>query len=352
MYIYGIMLGISLLFAKLAANAKPYEKIRGSYYTFAVMSFLPFAAVTMLRWQVGTDWPIYDSYYYYINHGIQSFSEPLFNLLNKFLYLFSEDSSLLFAVVGFFTLLMFFLAIYQQSPMIPFSVLLFFLTNKYFTSLNQIRQMLAMSIFFFSLKYIFQRNILAYYTAILTAMLIHTSSAIYLPVYFLYGKEWESRGLIKAFIVYCLLLPAVSLFARLTAHFTRFAWYFDSAYNQNDFYAVGFLVSFLAMALHLFAMHRTGKHHVRLGFMTIMTMLSCMILLLTSSLPQVARISEGFAVVQILSIPEMAKAEQNRRIRRLYLCFFILLYGCKLFYDVYHNHWYGVLPYHTIFFRG
>lgn len=352
MYIYGIMLGISLLFAKLAANAKPYEKIRSSYYTFAILSFLPFAAVSMLRWQVGTDWPIYDSYYYYINHGIQSFSEPLFNLLNKFLYLFSEDSSLLFAVVGFFTLLLFFLAIYQQSPMIPFSILLFFLTNKYFTSLNQIRQMLAMSIFFFSLKFIFQRNALAYYTAILTAILIHTSSVVYLPFYFLYGKEWKSKGLTKTFIIYCFLLPAVILVARVTAHFTRFAWYFDSVYNQNDFYVIGFLTAFLVMNVHLFALHRAGQKNVKLGFMTFMTMISCMILLLTSALPQVERVSEGISVIQILSIPEIVKGESNSRIRRCYLCFVILLYGCKLFYDVYHNHWYGVLPYHTIFSRS
>ena len=111
------------------------------------------------------------------------------------LYVVTPDSALLFATVGFLTLLFFFLGIYQQSDMVVFSILLFFLTNKYFTSLNQIRQMLAMSLFVFAVKYAVERRIWAYMGLIGIAALIHTSSLIYFPVYFLAGKKYSSAGI-------------------------------------------------------------------------------------------------------------------------------------------------------------
>ena len=160
MFIYLLTLAISLLFAKLASNASRYPALKGTVRTFAILSSLPFILNSILRGQVGTDWLIYDTYYYEISNGGRKFSEPLFNLLNRILYMISSDSLLLFAVVGFVTLALFFAGIYQQSEIAVYSVLLFFLTGRYFASLNQIRQMLAISLFFFAFKYIVQRSMI------------------------------------------------------------------------------------------------------------------------------------------------------------------------------------------------
>ena len=357
MYVYLIVVAISLGFARLACNARPYPMLRGTYRLLAVCSFLPFAVNSMFRGQVGTDWPIYDSYYYYINHGIRQFSEPLFNLLNRVLYVVTPDSALVFATVGFLTLLFFFLGIYQQSDMVVFSILLFFLTNKYFTSLNQIRQMLAMSLFVFAVKYAVERRIWAYMGLIGIAALIHTSSLIYFPVYFLAGKKYSSAGILKGFLLYCISLPIVRIFVPLLVRFTRFAWYFDSLYNQNNFYLIGFAVALIIFPVHLCCLCRLEQRQgipkkgekEKAGFFTAMSMLPCMTLLLSAVLPQVLRIAEGFAVVQIFSLPFFIKREENPKWRRGIMILVAGVYASKLLYDVYRNQWYGVLPYHTVF---
>ena len=73
MYIYLITLIVSLLFAKLASNARPYPALKGTVRTYAICSFLPFALNCMLRGQVGTDWLIYDAYYAEISNGEEDF---------------------------------------------------------------------------------------------------------------------------------------------------------------------------------------------------------------------------------------------------------------------------------------
>ena len=68
-------------------------------------------------------------------------------------------------------------------------------------------------------------------------------------------------------------------------------------------------------------------------------------------LPQVLRAAEGLSVVQIFSLPDLLKKEKDGRMRLL-ICFFIVAgYSSKLFYDVYVNRWYDVVPYRTVFQR-
>ena len=361
MHIYLIMLLPALLFAKLASNVKPYPVLKSTYYTFAVLSFLPFAINSMFRGQVGTDWIIYDAYYYEISNGGRSFSEPLFNILNRMLYAVSHNSVLLFAVVGFLTLLFFFIGIFQQSEMIAYSILLFFLTGKYFSSLNQIRQMLAMSIFFFAFRYIRERRSKKYFFWIFVACLIHSSSVIYAPLYFLYGARYSTKRLAILAFGYCFCLPVLSLLAPVLVGLTSYGWYLDSRFDQNNFDIVGFAVSLLIFCFHLFLLRRrekieddrtameTGREN---GFMTMICLFSCLLYLLTNALPQVTRVAESYSVIQILSLPNMVKKEKNVRFQAIVLCTVAGIFACKLLYNVYGTQWwYGVLPYHTFFYE-
>ena len=62
MAVYIIMTIISMLFAGYAQNVKEVESLDSTYRILGVMAFLPFAVVSALRYQVGTDWPIYNDY--------------------------------------------------------------------------------------------------------------------------------------------------------------------------------------------------------------------------------------------------------------------------------------------------
>ena len=158
MAVYIIMTIISMLFAGYAQNVKEVESLDSTYRILGVVAFLPFAVVTSLRCQVGTDWPIYNDYFHSIPAGGKKFTEPLFNLLNRFLYHFTQNSYILFAVVAVLLLSFMFLTIFQQSEYLPLSILIFVVSGDFFNSQNQIRQMLATAILLYALKYVYDRR--------------------------------------------------------------------------------------------------------------------------------------------------------------------------------------------------
>ena len=352
MLIYIIMLIVSIYFAVYASQLKTYPMFATSYRIFAALSALPFILVTVLRYRVGTDWTyVYEPYLYYIKNGIEEFSEVGFTTIYRVFALFTDDAWYPIAFIGFITVLLFFGAIYQQSCMIPFSILLFVLINKYFTSLNQIRQMLAMSIFIYSLKHIYQKNWKGYFLWNLLGTSIHTSSLLYLPFYFLYGRKATVKRCVGIMVLNVILFPvAVIVLPKLLA-LTPYGWYLDSPYAQNNFYLLGFFVIFFATVLHVFCLYRNHEEDIKFHFMTYMMLASTILLLYSAVLPQILRVSEGLSVIQILSFPQMLKKEKEEKIWILLWLMIVGTYTVKLLYDVYVNKWYNAIPYRTIFSR-
>lgn len=158
MLVYVITTAVSIFFATYAGRTKDIKNLKSTYICLAIASWLPFAIIGSIRYHVGTDWPIYNSFFYSINQGGERFSEIGFNLLNRFLYLFSKDSQIIFAVTTILTTYFVFRAIYSQSVCIPMSILIFVISADYFSSLNQLRQALAMAIFLYMLYNMYGRE--------------------------------------------------------------------------------------------------------------------------------------------------------------------------------------------------
>ena len=92
MFWYLFALVLSMLFGSAAQNLKGKSNLdvdggtfyfRNTYYCMLGLSFLPLFVVAAIRYEVGTDWPIYLDFYKMINAGTNSFSEGLFNLMNS-----------------------------------------------------------------------------------------------------------------------------------------------------------------------------------------------------------------------------------------------------------------------------
>lgn len=350
MAVYIIMLIISVFFASCAAKIKHKTEYRRAYRIYAVLSCLPFFIVSAIRYEVGTDWYIYDRFFTAINKGTDKFKEPLFNLLNRVIYLFTDDSQFLFIAVAGLILSFTFLAIYKQSVYIPFSILLFFLTPSYFNSLNQLRQAVAMSIFLFASQYLWKRDWKKYFLWIIIATTIHISALVYVPVYFLYGMKAEIKKHIMLLIVG---VPAIfvgkELLIKLIS-FTPYAWYFDSEYTSNDFMFSSFIVSLFFLVLYEYYNYVGNRNEDKMfSLMVNMQLLSLVCILCTGFIPQVSRISTAFEALTILTIPKMVLYEKkrNQRIIIYMLCVSLLLVA--LIYEVYICGFYDVVPYKTIF---
>ena len=266
MAVYIIMTIISMLFAGYAQNVKEVESLDSTYRILGVMAFLPFAVVSALRYQVGTDWPIYNDYFHSIPAGGKKFTEPLFNLLNRFLYHFTQNSYILFAVVAVLLLSFMFLTIFQQSEYLPLSILIFVVSGDFFNSQNQIRQMLATAILLYALKYVYDRNWKHYFLLLLIAAGIHISALLFVPVYFIYGKRVNIK---KQIIVYLILGISVPILGKLVLRLiskTKYGWYIGSMYDTNNFYLIGFVFTLFFLAIFYYYVYCNPEHDVKYEF--------------------------------------------------------------------------------------
>ena len=350
MTIYLIMLIVSVFFASCARKVQYETEYKKAYYTYGVLSVIPFIIVSSIRYEVGTDWYIYDQYFKAINEGTNSFREPIFNWLNRAIHLFTNESQLLFVSVAMITLSFTFLAIYQQSKYIPFSIILYFLSTAYFNSLNQLRQAIAMSIFLFAAKHIWTREWKKYVLWIIVAMGFHISALIYIPVYFLYGWRAEIKKHIVLFGAVLISLPILKVVIIALIKLTPYAWYFDSSYSSNDFLIAGFLIS-LALLVFMEYYNYCGntKDDMVFHFMVNMQWLSVVSLVCTAFVPQVSRISTALEIISILTIPKMVLLEKKRNQRIVIYCLMVLLLILKLLYYVYVCGFYDVVPFQNIF---
>lgn len=354
MGVYVAAMVFSMVSAYYAQNVKEIRQLKGTYRFLCVLAFFPMTFVSVFRYHVGTDWPIYDDYFHWISEGRDRFTEPLFNLLNRMVYLFTRDSWWLFAVCALIIGYLTFRTFFEESVYPAFSILIFVITGDYFNSQNQIRQAIAMAVFLYAVKYIKSRNWRRYFFWILIAFLTHTSAVIYAPFYFLYGFEVRA-GLLGA--VYAGLLVSFPVFRRLLVFVvsrTKYGWYFQSQYNMNNFYFLGFLVTgfFLVLMLYYYYYGRKyGKEEPDLDYNLLVHMyfFAAVSVLFSSVIPQMVRITTALTYGTSLSIPRMVMRE-HRRNRRIVL--YMLVTGAfvvKLLYDVYHNGWYDAVPYRWVF---
>lgn len=346
---YLIMLIISVFFATCARKLQYETKYRRVYYVYAILSVLPFMLVSAVRYKVGTDWPIYDEYFYAINKGTNSFREPLFNLLNRIIYLFTDNSQFLFIAVAIITLSFTFVAIYQQSRYIPFSIIVYFLSTIYFNSLNQMRQAIAMSIFLYASKYLWTRNWKKYMLWMLVAIGFHISALIYIPIYFLYRWKAEIKKHIVLFGIVLVAMPILKVVIVAVLKLTPYAWYFDSAYSENDFFVAGFIISLLILVfMEYYNYIGNTEDDKTVHFMVNMQWLSVVSLLCTAFIPQVSRISSALEIITIIAIPRIILFERKRNQRIIVYCFIVALLVSKLVYNVYVCGFFDVVPYQTI----
>lgn len=190
-FVYFFILIIVVGFGWLTAHS-------GQKYSFKIGRadmLIPVVFISLLmgfRYQVGTDWEQYLAYYLDVLHYGMSWQEitesrmePLYGILNVYSAFFNLPYQIFFALIMFLHLILLYKSFDQYVFLLPYG-LFFYITTFFFFSLNGQRQSLAICVFFFSLRYILRKDILRYTCCILVAFLIHYSSVILFPVYFLY----------------------------------------------------------------------------------------------------------------------------------------------------------------------
>ena len=176
---------------------------------FWVLSLMVPLLVSALRWQVGTDYPIY--VFLYDSFGqIDSFAaffrevlniEPSYIILNLFVRVIFNSYIPVFFFTALLILGFFYRAIedYHMQSSVMLAVFVF-LCLLFATSLNIMRQMIAIAIIFYATRYIFARKYGKAAIWMLVALSFHYSAIVILPFWFLRGeRRWQKNTRIALF---------------------------------------------------------------------------------------------------------------------------------------------------------
>ena len=201
MYVYIAAFGLSIL---IAGQIKKIRNL-GSVFK-AIISSLPVLFITGLRYDVGTDFFSYESYYKGIRNNLQI--EMLFEYLTDAIHEINSDYQFFIFATGSIFVLIMYVAMWEQTKEVEFSISLFMLTTLYFCGINGIRQGIAIVITLYALKFLddnTKTGTIKFTIAVIMAMLIHDTVIICLAYPLLkkininFGKSVIGIGLIFLF---------------------------------------------------------------------------------------------------------------------------------------------------------
>lgn len=310
---------------------------------------LPLIIISGIRYGVGQDYfytyvPIFNKV---VSGEIENvWGEIGYTYLNKFVALFTSDYAWIFVLTSIIFIYFVFKAIYKESDNIPFSIFLLVTMGYYFCFMNGIRQMLAASILMYSIPFVKQRNFKKFIICIIFATLFHTSSLLFVPVYFL-TSEKISNGfmLISTIIIFATSNLIASLLLKIVS-LTKYAWYLNSEYiaERSGFIMILINVMILIFAL-FFNKNKKNDIYIKIQWIAVLTMT------FIGKIPAAHRLLFIFGMPGIILIPNVIASRDNRKERFILSFIIVILYLLYFIYTIGIKNSNSVLPYKTIFER-
>ncbi|KQS33284.1 EpsG family protein [Dyadobacter sp. Leaf189] len=155
-----------------------------------------------IRWETGTDWPNYLAYFRRIKQvefGATGM-EVGYELIVRSFNLFSENYTLFLFECALIIVSFTYYTVYKTSPYPAFALFLL-LSYSLVGSGFGVRQDLAISITLFSVIFIQQRSFYKFAIVVFIATLIHKSSFVFFPAYFLYNLKWNVLSVLAILVV-------------------------------------------------------------------------------------------------------------------------------------------------------
>lgn len=319
--------------------------IKAQNLILALLSFLPMFLVNACMEYVGNDYQNYYLYYRNIMSGAGQDVEITFHLISLLaaeLGLGFQGVYYIYSLINHILLLV---CIRRFSDNYAVSYLMFFLNGFFFyLGLNQIRQFTSVMLVFYAYRYIREKKPLRYLICVGLAATFHVTAAVMLPFYWILKTKWK----LSTYCVVAVLLAPVNLFYTevITWLFQNFMpRYLNTNYATREFSMniryLCVVVLTLVIALIYEKKSREDNTVFRNGLM-----LSNLIVLFASWLPEYQRFVFYFFVPSIAFIPHLVEKDESR-LRRIGV--YVILLGVYFWYfrDLYPGM--GVIPYKSIF---
>lgn len=325
------------------------KKYKNALMLFAFCILFVFMGV---RYGVGQDYfytyvPVFESI---LLTGQAQGVEWGFVLINKVVQFFTNDYAFLFLLTSFVFVLFIFLSIRQYDISISMSVFILVCGGFYFYAFNVTRQCITFAMFFLSLKYAKKKSFIPYALINLAGFLIHRTAIIYLPLYFIIGRNVKIRW----YIVGIAVCFAFRFFAKdillLAFKNTKYYYYVTGYYadSTSDTLTVSQLVNIAMFVAYLIFTSKTlDKNLVVFKNIHYYGVLATVFV---GVIPLAFRITTMFYFVQFISLPYFYKNCIGKQIKPFILFVIILVYFA-IFMNTLLKNGNNIIPYMTIFDR-
>lgn len=317
----------------LTDDPKRYNKL------FYWMLLIYLICISGFRYGVGTDyWNYTEMYTDWVkpDDSLAEASDVGFNILIRVLQVITPNPQILFFVTSVIINICIISTIKRYSSKFELSTYFYITTFVYYATFNAVRQTLAIAIVFAGTKYLLKRDWRKYIIIVLLSSLIHQSTLIMIPVYFLVNHKFMSK-----FNIYiCLVFLAAFIFYNgfLEALFnmiqgTNYAGYQDEMTATGEGANVlRFLVQLAPIVLVFFYNKSIIKDDDKeFNIMMNMSLLGMLFMLLSLRHWLFARLTTIFNLYYVFTLPKILDASSDKDMRRLLsfiimACYFIFTY--------------------------
>lgn len=327
--------------------------LRVKYFLFFILSLLPLFLISALRYGIGTDYfYTYVPGFELIEKGENFYTEPGFNLLNKFILLFTNDLQWLFVITSFLFVFFFTKTIIRCSVNVTFSVVILYCTMLFFWSMNNVRQAVAAVLIFSSFPHLLKKHTVRFliYTIIASFFFHITAIGMIFP-YIISNIKLINKHWVAALIIAAFALPFIGHIFTEIVRITKYGYFLtDATFTRDKF-------SFYEVILQLIILVAAGislrwNFKSRYGWVLFcLQFFAIYIIMLTffiGSVEMFRRLMYYFQMFQCLLIPYCVR-NIRRIINRAYVSLLYIV-GVGL-YATYLtiNHSHEVVPYQWIF---
>lgn len=319
--------------------------MRAQNLILASLSFLPMFLINAFMEYVGNDYQNYYLYYRNIVSGAGQDVEITYHIISLLAAELGLGFQGVYYIYGLINHILLLLCIRKFSGNYAVSYVLFFLNGFFFyLGLNQIRQFTSVMLVFYAYGYIREKRPLRYLICVGLAATFHVTAVVMLPFYWILKAKWK----LSTYCVVALVLAPVNLFYTevITWLFQNFMpRYLNTNYATREFSMNIRYLCVVVVTLIVALVYEKKSREDTTVFRNCL-MISNLIVLFASWLPEYQRFVFYFFIPSIACIPCLVEKDENR-LRKI--CVYAILLGVSLWYflDLYPGM--GIIPYKSIF---
>lgn len=309
------------------------------------ISFLVIASILCFGYMTGSDWRMYERYYY---NKIIYDREYLYGFISKTFNFLKVDFWIFFITLKIILLTVFF-SLYRWLKISVLSAMLIFIpTIGLFLFVdNPMRNLIAYAIFAYSVRYIVSREFFKYLFFILIAVFFHNSAIIVLPVYFLYRKKFSTNVLICLYVLINILFASQSIVLffikyfsyflpivgdRIILYLNSFAWNSDLIEFKGVVFTFGLITKTFGFFVLLYFKERIISEFKYGKLVFVLSIIYLLLYRIGLTFPLITRITIFFDIFYVAAIVYilMLMRPMNSILIRLVICFYMLFSTFKL----------------------